>query len=85
MLSQLFNGQDMMVYAAFALVLVMWVVISKTRFGLAVASVGEHPDAARTSGIHPDRIQMITILISGALCGLAGAHLSCDIVSEFSV
>ncbi len=83
-LSQLFNGQDMMVYVAFALVLVMWVVISKTRFGLAVASVGEHPDAARTSGIHPDRIQMITILISGALCGLAGAHLSCDIVSEFS-
>lgn len=83
-LAQLFSGQDTMVYVAFLLVFVMWVVISKTRFGLAVASVGEHSDAARTSGIHPDRIQMITIVISGALCGLAGAHLSCDIVSEFS-
>lgn len=83
-LSQLFSGHDMMVYVSFVLVLIMWIVITKTRFGLAVASVGEHPDAARTSGIHPDRIQMITIMISGALCGLAGAHLSCDIVSEFS-
>lgn len=83
-LSQLFSGQDIMVYVAFVLVFIMWIVITKTRFGLAVASVGEHPDAARTSGIHPDRIQMITIVISGALCGLAGAHLSCDIVSEFS-
>ena len=83
-LAQLFSGQDMMVYAAFILVFVMWIVISKTRFGLAVGRVGGRPEAPRTNGIHPDRIQKITNLIFRAPCGLAGAHLSCDIVSEFS-
>jgi simple sugar transport system permease protein len=49
------------------------VFLSGTRGGFALRVVGANPDAARTAGIDVERTQMATMLISGALCGLAGA------------
>lgn len=83
-LSEIIVGQDMMVLITLIIVICISIIASKTKFGMAMESVGRHPDAARTSGINPERIQMTTVVLSGILCGLAGAHLSCDIVSEFS-
>jgi ABC-type uncharacterized transport system permease subunit len=79
-----FSGQTPMVYGSFILVVVTWIILFKTPFGLAVRSVGENPDSARTAGINPTFIQLLTIAWSGALCGLAGAHLSTGYVFEFS-
>lgn len=71
------------VYFSFLMVIVTFIVLYKTPFGLAVQSVGEEPEAARTAGIRPEIIQLLVIIWSGALCGLAGAYLSSGIVSEF--
>lgn len=83
-IGQIISGQSIVTYVALILVLVVWFVINKTAFGLNVSSVGESEDAARTSGIKPDKVRWSVIGISGALCGLAGSHLSLVTVAQFS-
>lgn len=63
-------------YFAFILVGVAWFVMYKTKFGLHVRSVGEHPAAADTMGISVEKIRYYAVIISGILAGMAGASLS---------
>lgn len=71
------------VYFAFALVGISWFVIYKTKFGIHVQAVGEHPAAADTMGIKVYKTRYIAVVISGALAGLAGACLSIGDGSSF--
>jgi ABC-type uncharacterized transport system permease subunit len=64
------------VLVAFALVPVCWFVLYRTRTGLAVRSVGEHPLAADTAGISVTGIRYRALLACGALGGLGGAFLT---------
>ncbi len=65
-----------LVYCSFLLVPISWFVIYKTKFGLHLRAVGEHPQAADTMGIKVENVRYIAVVISGALSGLAGAYLS---------
>jgi general nucleoside transport system permease protein len=78
------SGQTPLVYLGFFLVAALYVLIYRRPFGLALRAVGEHADAARTSGISPARVKTMAIALSGALCGLGGAHLSLGYASEFT-
>jgi ABC-type uncharacterized transport system permease subunit len=59
-------------YVAFALALVFWLVMSRSEFGLGVRVVGEAPKAARYAGYRASDTIWSTLLISGAMSGLAG-------------
>ncbi len=62
---------------AAALVIVFYLLSERTSFGLQVRTVGRNQQAARYAGIRIPRIIMLTLLISGAMAGLAGAvHVS---------
>lgn len=50
----------------------LWVLLSRTRFGYDVRVVGDSPSAARYAGIPIARTVVAIMLISGALAGLAG-------------
>jgi ABC-type uncharacterized transport system permease subunit len=53
-------------------------VIGRTRFGLRVRAVGEHPQAAASVGVPVDRVRYIAVIASGALAALGGVYLALD-------
>lgn len=62
---------------AVALVVIFYLLSERTSFGLQVRTVGRNLQAARYAGIRIPRIIMSTLLLSGAMAGLAGAvHVS---------
>ncbi|MBQ6143830.1 MAG: ABC transporter permease [Clostridia bacterium] len=58
---------------AVIIAIVVWVVIYKTRKGYEFRACGLNPDAAQNAGIDVNKNIIYTMLISGALSGLAGA------------
>jgi len=79
----LFN-QSPIIYALFVLIVVTRILMNNTRWGLRVRSVGEHPRAADTLGINVFRTRYISVLISGAIAGLAGAYMSIGAAGRFN-
>jgi simple sugar transport system permease protein len=63
-------------WVACAAVPLTWLAVARTRFGLRLRAVGEHPEAAATRGISVARIRWAAVLACGALAGLGGAWLS---------
>lgn len=81
-LNTVFN-QYASVYVAFILVFLTWYILYKTKAGLRIRAVGEHPAAADTVGVNVYRIRYICTTLSGVLAGFGGASLSLAIVSSF--
>ena len=48
-------------------------VLFRTTFGFEIRTVGANPDAARYAGMRPRLLIVLTMMICGALAGLAGA------------
>jgi simple sugar transport system permease protein len=67
-----------LVLLAIALVVLGHVVLFRTRFGLRLRSVGEHPEAAATLGLSVSGLRTAGVLLSGVLAGLGGAWLASD-------
>lgn len=71
------------VYMAFILVFVLWFILYKTRLGLRIRAVGEHPRAADTLGVDVFKIRYISVILSGIFAGFGGAAMSIAVVSNF--
>ena len=59
-------------YLGFVVLIISWIVLYKTPFGLRLRSCGEHPQAADSVGINVYKMRYIGVMISGALAGLGG-------------
>lgn len=73
-----FKNTSLMGYVAIAFSFVAWFIMFKTKFGLRLRSVGEHPQAADTLGINVYLMRYYGVLISGFLGGVGGC-LVCTI------
>jgi simple sugar transport system permease protein len=78
------GGLNLLVWVAFVLVIVTYLVIFKTPLGLHLRSVGEHPRAADTVGISVYRVRYAAVTTSGALAALGGVFLSIGFVHSFT-
>ncbi len=78
------NGHNLLVYIALLAVPATWWVVYRTRFGLRLRAVGENPLAVDTTGISVSRLRYFSVMICGALCGVAGAYLAIAQNAAFS-
>jgi general nucleoside transport system permease protein len=85
LLSSLFNNYSILIPVAFIMVAVIWLVFYKTPFGFWLRAAGYNPDSLLASGKSVDGIRLAAFLISAALCGLAGVHLSLGYMGMFTL
>lgn len=71
----LFN-QYVLVYIALLLVPLIWFLLYRTSWGLAIRTVGENPFAADTVGIDVNLTRTLCLAAGGALMGVGGAFLT---------
>lgn len=82
-LGKIFFEQNIMVYVAILMLLGTQVLLFRTRLGLRIRAVGEHPQAADTAGINVYLLRYGAVILSGLLSGLAGAFLAIGISNTF--
>lgn len=81
--SDVLSGHGALVYVALLAVPVTWWVLFRTRFGLRLRAVGENPASVDTAGISVIRLRYTAVIITGILCGLAGAYLAAGLQTGF--
>ncbi|KAB1867733.1 MULTISPECIES: ABC transporter permease [Microbacterium] len=78
----LFN-QTFIGYLMFITVAVVAWGLYRTRWGLRLRAVGEHPQAADTVGIKVNPTRFWNVLLAGAIAGLGGAYFTLVSVPQF--
>jgi simple sugar transport system permease protein len=61
----------------------IWFILSKTRLGLRIRAIGEHPRAAATLGVSVFNVRYLCVILSGVLAALGGAVIPLSTVSYF--
>jgi simple sugar transport system permease protein len=79
----LFN-QTIVVYLMFVMVFAVWFALYRTRWGLRIRAVGEHPKAADTVGIDVVRTRYRAVLTAGAIAGIGGAFYTVVSINQFN-
>lgn len=71
----LFN-QTALVYLMYVIVIALQILVFRSKWGLRLRAVGEHPKAADTVGIKVNRTRVRNTLLAGAVAGLGGAFFT---------
>ena len=82
-IGEIFFQQKPIIYLTFLIIALSQFILFKTKIGLRIRAVGEHPRAADTVGINVSKIRYLAVIISGALGGLAGAQLALEEIRRF--
>lgn len=75
--------QTLLVYFLYAVVAIVAFGLAKTRWGLRLRAVGEHPQAADTVGIDVNSTRFWNVSLAGAIAGFGGAFLALSAVGSF--
>lgn len=71
-----FKDQSPIMYLTILIVLGGWYLMYRTKIGLRLRALGDHPEAAATAGIPVKKYRYLFVMLSGILAGLGGAYLS---------
>ncbi|MDL9980262.1 ABC transporter permease [Microbacterium candidum] len=76
--------QTFLVYLMYVVVAVVTWGLYRTRWGLRLRAVGEHPQAADTVGIKVNPTRFWNVLLAGAIAGIGGAYFTLVSVPNFT-
>jgi simple sugar transport system permease protein len=76
--------ETIFVYLAAILLVVIQIALFRTRWGLHVRAVGEHPKAAATVGINVMRLRYRNVILGGMIAGIGGASFTIGAAGEFT-
>ncbi|MCU1519953.1 MAG: nucleoside transporter rane protein [Arthrobacter sp.] len=76
--------QSVVGYLMYAAVLLVWVGLFKTKWGLRVRAVGEHPQAADTMGIKVNATRFWNVTLGGAIAGIGGSFFTLVAIDSFT-
>jgi simple sugar transport system permease protein len=79
----MFLDQGPLSMSVIVIIIVMQVMLFRSRWGLRTRAVGEHPKAADTVGINVIALRYRNVIVGGALAGLAGAYLTLEATGTF--
>ncbi len=79
-----FTNMYMTSVLAVVVLVAVWYVLFKTRFGLRLRACGENPSSADSMGINVLKMRYIGVLTSGFLAGLGGGIYVLTITNEFN-
>lgn len=82
-IGNMFFDHTFFVYGMFVLVIAIHIGLFYTRWGLRSRSVGEHPMAADTAGIHVYWVRYRNVVLGGMIAGFGGAFLGIAQVARF--
>jgi general nucleoside transport system permease protein len=80
----IFFDANIFLYITYALILVIQIGLFRTRWGLRVRAVGEHPVAADTVGIRVLWNRYRNVVLGGLVAGIGGAYLTVGSVGFFT-
>ncbi len=80
---EIFFRHNILVYLAYLAVPASWYVLNKTTLGLKIRAVGHNPEAADSLGVSVNGVRYFTLILGGALAGIAGASLSIGLLNVF--
>lgn len=80
----LLGKQNPLVYLLLPIVILVWLLLNKTSFGLRLIAVGENPHVLSSLGLSVSHYRYWATLLSGVLAGIGGAYLSIGQLSFFS-
>ncbi|WP_415973228.1 ABC transporter permease [Rhodococcus sp. 077-4] len=75
--------QTLIVYLMYIAVALVFFGLFRTKWGLRLRAVGEHPQAADTVGINVARTRFWNVCLAGAIAGLGGAYFTLGSVGAF--
>ena len=83
-LGEIISGQYILTYICWLLVIVTFIVLYKTPLGMRMRACGLNADAARTAGINVEKLQILSLALSGLFAALGGAYLSINYLKIFT-
>ncbi len=75
---------DITVLLALIVVITAWFIMRRTKWGLRIRALGEHPAAVDTLGVSVYRSRYACVILSGILAGFGGASVTLAIISQFT-
>ncbi len=75
---------DVTVLIAAVVVIITWFLLYKTKWGLRIRAMGEHPAAVDTLGVSVYKSRYFCVILSGILAGLGGGTITLAIISQFT-
>lgn len=75
-IGKLFTEQSFYIFLMFIIYGVLWTALYKTKYGLRLRAIGDHPMGVQSQGINTVLYKYVAVIISGGIAALGGSFLS---------